>query len=547
MRDRLPSGGFPCHHNLSLWGSMNAPALFFHTLSTVLLTTAFLCAAEPGNDPPSRPNILFALADDQSWLDTSATGSATARTPTFDRVAKEGVLFSHSFATCPSCTPSRSSILTGRHIWQLEQAGVLYGTIPAKYPLCSHLLEDAGYHVGFTGKGWGPGDWKVGGLKRPPLGAEYNDKRMASVPGGIDERDYAANFEAFLEKRPANAPFFFWFGCTEPHRVYEDGIGLRSGKKLEDVSVPKFWPDTPLVRSDLLDYAFEIEWMDAHLQRMLERLESMGELDNTLVVVTSDNGMPFPRAKVNLYDWGVRMPLAIRWPKAIPADRTLDDFTSHIDLAPTFLDAAGIAVPAQMAGQSLLPLLKSQAAGIIEPSRDRAHFALERHTWCRPNGATYPIRGLRTRDYLYLRNEKPDRWPTGGPTFVSSNKTFHGDVDGCPTKTFMLDPKNQERYSAAFDLCFGKRPAEELYDVRNDPDQIVNLAADPNHQETKKRLEAELNAYLKKTGDPRRESDEDPWESYVYRQIIGFGATFNASLSEDEREAARRRAAHKPE
>jgi N-sulfoglucosamine sulfohydrolase len=494
-----------------------------------------------------RPNILFVLADDQSWLDVSAMGSKIASTPAFDRVAREGVLMTHSFATCPSCTPSRSSILTGRHIWQIEEAGVLYGSIPAKYPLCSHLLLDAGYHVGYTGKGWGPGDWRAGGLTRNPLGVEYNQQRMKTpVPAGIDGRDYTANFEVFLQDRPEGAPFFFWFGATEPHRVYAPGIGLKSGKLLSDVTVPAFWPDTDAVRGDILDYAVEIEWMDNHLQQMLAKLEAMGELENTLIVVTSDNGMPFPRAKVNLNDWGVRMPLAIRWGSKITGSRVVDDFTSHIDLAPTFLEAAGIVPPEEMTGKSLLPVLKSDASGIVDSSRDRAYFALERHTWCRPEGAAYPIRGMRTRDHLYLKNYQPDRWPTGGPTFVSSNKTFHGDVDGCPTKDFMLAPENQQRYSREFALCFGKRPEEEVYDVRKDPDQIDNLAGQAEFQSVKNRLGAELETFLKKTGDPRMEG-KDPWQQYVYHQTVGFGATFNRSLSEEERKEALERAAHKPE
>ena len=216
--------------------------------------------------------------------------------------------------------PSRSSILTARHIRQIKQGGVLYVTIPEKHPVFSHLLEDAGYQVGYTGKGWGPGNLTAGGLSRDPIGKEYNEIQMKSAP----------------------------FGYTEPHRVYEDGIGLKSGKKLADATVPKFWPDTDLERSYILDYAYEIEWMDAHLQRMLDKLSQLGALDNTLVMVTSDNSMPFPRAKVNLYDHGIRMPLAIRWPKKIPAERVIDDFSSHIDLAPTFLEAANIAPPKEM-------------------------------------------------------------------------------------------------------------------------------------------------------------------------------------------------------
>jgi uncharacterized sulfatase len=484
-----------------------------------------------------RPNILLALADDQSWLHTQAGGSPNVRTPAFDRIAHEGISFAHSFCASPSCTPSRTAILTGRQMWQIEEGGVLYGTLPPRYPLFSHLLVDAGYHVGFTGKGWGPGEWDAGGLKRPPIGKEYNRRKLAqAISTGISEGDYAANFDDFLQDRPQGAPFFFWFGCREPHRPYQNEFAVKSGKKLEKVTVPPFWPDSEQVRSDILDYCSEIDWFDHELGLMLARLEALGELDHTLVVVTSDNGMPFPRAKANLYDWGVRMPLAMRWRGQLSGGRVREDFVSHIDLAPTFLEAAGIHPPEEMTGRSLLSTT----------DRDAVFTGMERHTWCRPDGATYPMRAARTRDYLYIRNFAPDRWPTGGPDFVSSNKTFHGDVDEGPTKTFMLTPDNAVKFRREFDLCFGKRPGEELYDLNRDGFQMNNVAADPAYADTVARLRTRLERMLRETGDPRI-AGQDPWQSYVYRQTIGFGATYNRSLPEDVREQARTRPTHKPE
>lgn len=507
-----------------------------------VLTAVF---AVGGNAAASeRPNILFALADDQSWLHTSFAGDPTTETPNFDRVAREGVYFTHCFTACPSCTPSRSAILTGQDIWRLRQAGVLYGSIPPDVTLFPLALEDAGYHVGYTGKGWVPGDPYALGLERSPIGKEYNDALDRLVPQGINEQDYTENFNRFLADRPEESPFFFWFGCKEPHRVYEDGLGHRVGKKSADVQVPEFFPDEEVVRSDILDYCVEIEWFDRHLGRMLAILEEAGELENTIVILTSDNGMPFPRCKTTLYDWGVRMPLAVRWGEAIPPGRTIDDFVSLTDIAPTVLEAAGLPVPDVMTGRSLLPMLTSEQDGRVEEDRDHVFTAVERHTWCRPEGATYPSRAIRNYDFLYIHNFEPDRWPTGGPTFVSSNRTFHGDVDACPTKTFMVE--NQESFPREFELCFGKRPREELYAVNDDPGQIHNLASDPKFASIKENLWQQLREHLQATDDPRIEG-QDPWQGYVYRQTIGFGATFNESLSEEERREARERAAHKPE
>lgn len=488
----------------------------------------------------SRPNILFAIADDRSWDGAFRYRGSALRMPAIERVEREGLKFTHSFCAAPSCTPSRSAVLTGRQIWQVEEGGVLYGTLRPKYPVFTHLLEDAGYFVGNTGKTWGPGNWRAAGMTRPPCGLDFNARRVESPRPGIDARDYAANFDDFLSARKGGQPFFFWFGATEPHRVYEEGAWKRLGKRLDDVEVPPFWPDTEVLRGDILDYCAEVEWFDAQLGRMLSSLERIGELDNTIVVVTSDNGMPFPRAKVNLYDWGIRMPLSIRWGAQLQGGRRVEEFVQHVDFAPTFLEAAGIRPPGGVTGKSLLPLFRA-----ADPSRDCAFAGFERHTMCRPEGATYPVRAIRTGAHLYLRNFKPERWPTGG-SFLSSNKTEHGDVDACPAKTFMTAPENRKKFGREYELSFGRRPAEELYDLKTDPWQVRNLAADPSHAAVKKQLWSRLDSYLRSTGDPRIEG-RDPWQGYIYHQTTGYGASFNKSLPSSVRDKARGKSTHKPE
>ncbi len=489
---------------------------------------------------PSRPNILFAIADDLSWPGAFAARNGVLRTPAMDRLATEGVRFTNSFCASPSCTPSRSAILTGRQIWQVQEGGVLYGTLRPEYPVFTHLLEDSGYLVGNTAKTWGPGNWRAAGQSRPPAGRDFNARPLTPPSPAIDNRDYAANFEDFLATRKAGQPFFFWFGCSEPHRVYSQGYGRQLGKRLEDVDVPKFWPDTEVVRGDLLDYCAEAEWFDSHLGRMMKLLEQRGELDNTIIVATSDNGMPFPRAKVNLYDWGTHMPLVMRWGSRGAAGRNVSSFVQHIDFAPTFLEAAGLKPPASVTGRSLLPLLREEDA-----TRDCAFTGFERHTMCRPRGETYPMRAIRTATHLYIRNFKPNRWPTGG-SFLSSNRTPHGDVDAAPIATFMTDPANRKRFAAEYDLCFGRRPAEELYDLSADPWQMKNLARSPGHNAVRRQIASRLDGYLHQTADPRIEG-RDPWQHYVYHQTTGYGASFNLSLPPEERARARNLPRHKPE
>ena len=483
------------------------------------VSAAALTACSASDAPTGarkRPNILLAYSDDISWPHKSAYGATKGlSTPAFDRVAREGVLFTRSYTGAPSCTPSRTCTLSGQQQYRTREAGCLFGAFPPDLPVYPDLLKDAGYHVGYTAKGWGPGAWDALGRKTDPVGEPYQDKRYdpAEIRDGINASNYAENFRDFLAARPHDTPFCFWFGATEAHRRYAKGAGLAAGKKLEDVEVPPFWPDTEEVRSDLLDYYVEIEWFDQHLARMLAMLEEAGELDNTIVVVTSDNGMPFPRAKTTLYDWGVRMPLAIRWGDGAPAGRTVDDFVSHTDFAPTFLEAAGLPVPEEMTGRSLLPILQSDAQGQVESERDFAVTSVERHTWCRPDGAPYPSRMIRARDYLYIRNYEPDRWPAGDPDFDSPHQGFYGDIDNCPTKTFMEE--NREQFPNEFELCFGKRPAEELYRPADDLGQVNNLADDPAHAKAKADMARRLDEYLAATDDPRSRG-ESPWDDYPY-------------------------------
>ncbi len=502
------------------------------------LLTGLPAAAGPPGSPRTarisqsaagRPNILFVISDDQSFPHTSAYGYKAVRTPAFDRVAREGVLFTNAIVASPGCSPSRAALLTGLNCWQLEQAGTHASSFPRQYVTYPDLLAGAGYFAGYTGKGWGPGEWKVSGRQNNPAGPEYNTIRSKG-PAGISNVDYAANFAAFLVKKGKNAPFCFWFGAQEPHRNFEKGIGLKHGKRLADAAVPDFLPDTPGIRSDLLDYCFEIEWADQHLGRMLKLLEEAGELDNTLVVVTSDNGMAFPRAKANVYEYGIHVPLAIRWGNRIPGGRTIGNVVSLTDLAPTFLEAAGVAHPGTgtgdpMQGISLLPALLNQKSRAGDTLRTGVYTSRERHSSSRWNNQGYPQRALRTAQYLYIINFEPDRWPAGDPQKLEKDAgsgrwqpgPMHGgyhDIDACPTLDFLIGHREDERVSPFFHLAVAKRPGEELYDINKDPGCLHNLAGDPRHSQTKNAMKSRLENYLKVTRDPRVTGNGEVFETY---------------------------------
>ena len=228
------------------------------------------------NSENDRPNILIAISDDQSYPYASAYGSTSTQTPHFDRIAKEGVLFTNAFVASPGCSPSRAALLTGRYPWELEHAGTHASYFSKDFVVFPDLLEEAGYAVGFTGKGWGPGSWQKSGRERNPAGPEYNKLTVSDAPQGINAKDYAANFKAFLDQKNGDQPFYFWYGAHEPHRVFKEGIGAESGKKLYQAEVPQFLPDAPVIRNDILDYAYEIEYFDQHLGRMLAMLEEVG-------------------------------------------------------------------------------------------------------------------------------------------------------------------------------------------------------------------------------------------------------------------------------
>jgi len=447
-----------------------------------------------------RPNILFAIADDWSWPHASIAGDKVVKTPMFDRVAQEGVMFTNAFVSAPSCTPSRGAILTGQWHWRLEEGGNLFGTLPTKFPVYTDMLEEAGYHVGYQKKGWSPGEYKPGGWKRNPAGKRYT------------------NFTKFLEEREDGKPFCYWFGSSDPHREYKWKSGFESGMKLEDVKVPECLPDNETVRTDICDYYWEVQRFDRQTGEILKIIEEMGELDNTLVVITSDNGMPFPRCKSNVYDMGTHVPLAARWPAQVKGGRVAEDFISLTDLAPTFLEAVGLKATKEMTGKSFLNVLLSGKSGRVDRRRDKVFTGKERHTLCRPGGASYPMRAVRTHDFLYIRNFKPELWPAGDPDWREGYwpKMPYGDIDGSPTKTYIMEHRDDPEVRRLFQLGFGKRPAEELYDLRNDPGELNNVADKPEYAKVKNELSAALITELKATGDPRIVGGADAFDKYAF-------------------------------
>jgi N-sulfoglucosamine sulfohydrolase len=473
-------------------------------ISAVGAAAALLCCPlTSASAQDKRPNIFLAIADDWGYPHAGAYGDPVVKTPTFDRIAKEGVLVRRAFCSSPSCTPSRGALMTGQYHWRLEENANLHSTLQTKFKTYPEILQEAGYFIGKTRKAWGPGQLAPGGRSVDPAGPSF------------------ANFSEFLKTVPTDKPFCFWFGSVDPHRPYEWQSGAKSGMDLTRVKVPAALPDNELTRNDVADYFFEVQRFDQELGEALKLLEETHRLNNTIVVITGDHGMPFPRGKSNLYDLGAHVPLAIRWPDGgIKGEQNIEDFVSLTDLAPTFLEAAGIEPLPEMTGKSLLPRLRGTdptAADLTH--RDHVIYGKERHVPSQEKGnlAGYPSRALRNKEFLYIRNFRPELWPNGIP---DASAAFIGnsfaDCDNGPSKAFLIEHRDDPAVKKYFDLAFARRPAEELYDLKDDPEQLVNVAADPKYAEVLKRLSSQLESELRETGDPRIIGGGEKFDEYPY-------------------------------
>lgn len=440
-----------------------------------------------------RPNIFLAIADDWSWPHASIYGDKAVKTPTFDNIAKNGLLFNNAFVSAPSCTPSRSAILTGQHFWRLGEGANLWSRLPLQHKTYPNILEDNGYYVGSCLKGWRPGKNR----KRNEVGPNYH------------------NFKEFLEKKPKNKSFCFWYGSYDPHRSYEWQSGIRNGINSQEVSVPPFLPDNQDIRTDICDYYWEVQRFDKAVGKQIKLIEKAGELENTLLIITSDNGWPFPRCKCNLYNYGTHVPLAIQWPNKIKKAQIIEDFVSLTDLTPTFLEIAGVEIPADMTGNSLMNIFERDELKALDSSREYILIGRERHTPAQSDHmGGYPMRAIRNKNFLYIRNFKPDRWPAGEE--ITIRGPAYSDIDASPTKSYIIQHRNHKNLARFFNLACGKRPFEELYNLRDDPYELNNVADDPNYRDVLKSLRNQLMTQLRLTQDPRVLGNGDIFDKFPY-------------------------------
>ena len=525
---------------------------------TALITLLTLLSSQSAAG--DRPNILFCFADDwgryaSAYRDgeTDQTLNAIVSTPNFDRIAREGVLFTNAFVNAPSCTPCRSALLSGQYFYRTRRGAILSGAVwDSNIPTYPLILQQNGYHIGHAYKVWSPGT-----PRNAPYGAEataYNQagnrfNRFSQVVSAAGDPEAAKqqlfgevreNFRDFLSDRAPGQPFCYWFGPTNCHRTWVRGSGKALwGLDPESLKgkLPPFLPDHEVLREDFTDYLGEVQAFDAALGVLLDELARIGQLEDTLIVVSGDHGIPgFPRGKCNLYDFGVHVAMAVRWGEKVPGGRKVEDFVNLMDLAPTFLEAAGLAPPDVMTGRSLLGVLTSTEQGQVDPTRDYVVVGRERHVdTARTAGLPYPQRGIRTKDFLYIRNFAPERWPMGiapgygGPSaampaaseLLTNTRVAFADMDASPTKAWLITHRKDPEVERYFELAFARRPAEELYDLQIDPDQIHNLADLPAYAPRRKQLRERLGAILTGTGDPRVLGDGSTFDNPPYTTVVG--------------------------
>ena len=509
-------------------------------------------AAEVLGAAPKQPNILFCFADD--WgryagayadVDGRPSPSQVVKTPNIDRVAREGVLFKNAFVTAPSCTPCRSSILSGQYFFRTGRGAILQGAEwDAKIPSFPPLLEQAGYHLGETYKVWSPGTpndapYGAGKFGYEKAGRAFNTfsqrvTKMVADGVPLEEAkqklygEVSGNFDAFLKARKDGQPFCYWFGPTNVHRLWVKG----SGKALWDIDpealagkLPKFLPDVPEVRQDFADYLGEVQAFDAAVGVLLEQLKAAGELDNTLIVISGDHGASrFSRRQVQSVRFRRRRRAGGQMARRQAGTRgrrlrQLDGPGADISRSRRSGTAQGDDGPQ--------PGRRAEV-GAFGTGRSEAHLGSDRarapRRRAREDNLPYPQRALRTKDFLYIRNFKPDRWPLGAPYAVTEtdtpemdvleNNTFAAfpDMDASPTKAWLIAHRHDPQWKWQYDYAFGKRPGEELYDLRKDPDEANNVADDAAYADAKHELSAQLLKILTDAADPRVTGDKQTFE-----------------------------------
>jgi arylsulfatase A-like enzyme len=445
------------------------------------LSVTLLSGAEP-NPGGTRPNVILFIADDVSWDDLGCYGSKNARTPNIDRLAAAGRRFDQAYLTASSCSPSRSSVITGRYPHNNGRASELHQPIAAHLPWFPRLLREAGYYTALVGKNHMTSDKPANG--EAPQPEPFNLIADGDGPGNHGGH---ATWVKTVQERPKDKPFFFWFASLDAHRKWEaDGEWDEKlyGPKHDaaSVKVPPFLSDDPETRQDLASYHNEVTRWDYFIGQVTDALDKEGVLKDTLILIMADNGRPFPRAKTRLHDSGMKTPFIAHWPAGLAKPGTAtQSLVSVIDIAPTVLTLAGVPVSPTLQGVSFAPVL-------ADPGAEVRQFAFSEHNW---HDYEAHGRSIRADGFLYVRNHRP-QFAWQGPADAVASPSFQ------QLRAVRDAGKLTE---AQKDVFLAPRPREELYRTDADPDQLRNLANDPDYASTKTRLAKLLDEWAEATHD----------------------------------------------
>jgi len=454
-------------------------------ITLVFILFSLIWACSPKNEAQEEevdqpPNLVLIIADDMAWNDAGAYGHPHIQTPNLDKMAQEGMRFDNAFLTTSSCSPSRSSIITGQYPHNTD-AEQLHWPLPAEQVTFVEKLKAAGYYTAAAGK------WHLGEAVKDRfdlvIGGDPSAFQLSEDTGIMESKDDGsgcATWVPVLQERPKDKPFFMWFAAFDPHRDYKEGT-IPNPHTAEDVVVPPYLPDTEKVREDFAMYYDEISRLDSYVGKVMEELENQGVADNTLIMFISDNGRPFPRAKTTLFDSGIKTPWIVRWPAKVKAGTTCEELVSSVDIAPTMLDLAGLQAAPSFEGKNFLPLLENPSQPIREYIFAEAHWHdFEKFT-----------RAVRSKEFLYIRNFLPEY-----------AKTPPADAVRSPTFEVMREMRDAGELTEAQMVVFNKpAPEEELYDVQDDPYQMHNLANDPEYTGQLEQFRKELAAFQSRTDD----------------------------------------------
>jgi len=442
-----------------------------------------LQAASPG---AQRPNILLVLSDDHSAPHVGCYGNPDIRTPNLDRFASQGMRFDRAYVTCPQCVPSRASIMSGRSPVGIQMTR-FSAPLPAEVKIFPELLRTQDYFAGVAGR-----TYHLDGSDGPPAETEkvFREHNLRTFAKRLDYVKTTSGgarifeqFREFLDRVPQGKPFVLQLCFNDPHRPL-DKQAIPQPHDPQKIKLPAHYPDTPAVREDIARYYDEIARLDGDFGKVPEELDKRGLADNTLVMFMGDNGASQFRGKGTLYEFGIHVPLIVRWPGKVKAGSTTSELVSGEDLAPTFLETGGAPEPGEMTGHSFLNLL------LGKPFEGRTYVFAERgaHGSSLPNSsAAFDLgRCVLTKMHKLIYNAL---WQLPYTPVDFNNDAFWKELRAL---------NEQGKLSPEMSLLYFSptRPMFELYDLQNDPCEFNNLIGKPECATLERELKAALQEWM---------------------------------------------------